>query len=82
MSEEQKQEVKKQESKAEVIQPKLCPFVSGFLVEPAKTVVGQMQFMKTTNISPCIEDKCKFYNPAQKDCEICLCFKNLRGETK
>lgn len=75
---QQNQEVKK----VDVIQPKLCPFVSGFLVEPAKTVVGQMQFMKTTNISPCIEDKCKFYNPAQKDCEICLCFKNLRGETK
>ena len=48
MSEEQKQEVKKQESKAEVIQPKLCPFVSGFLVEPAKTVVGQMQVLQSS----------------------------------
>ena len=70
--------------KVEVIEKKkdvkLCPFISGFLIEPAKTALGDMTVAKTTNIAPCIEEKCKFYNPADKDCEILLCFKLQRKD--
>lgn len=66
--EQQKQEQKK----VEVIQPKLCPFISGFLLEPAKTVIGQMTVAKTTNVAPCMENKCKFYNDEKKECKINL----------
>ena len=56
---EQKQEVKKQEvKKVEVIQPKLCPMISGFLVEPIKSPLGQMQVAKTSNVAPCMEEIC------------------------
>lgn len=72
------EEIKKE---VEVVEPKLCPFISGFCLEPIKTTLGQMQVMKTTNVAPCCEEKCKFYNRAQKDCEILLCFSNLRGKT-
>ena len=69
---EQKQEIKKQEPKVEVIQPMLCPFISGFLIEPVKTPLGQMNVAKTTNVAPCMENKCKFYNEDKKDCKINL----------
>lgn len=73
MSEEQKQEVKKQEPKVEVIQPKLCPFISGFVVEPVrKNALGEVQLGKTTNVSPCMENSCMFYNIDKKECKINL----------
>ena len=71
-----------QKEKIEVITPKLCPFISGFVLEPAKSKLGQMSVIKTTNINPCIEENCKFYNVAQKDCEVLLCFKIKREEIK
>ena len=77
-------ENQKQDKKVEVIENQktnnLCPFISGFVIEPAKTRLGDMTVAKTSNIAPCIEEKCKFYNPAQKDCEILLCFKLKREE--
>lgn len=73
---EQKQEVKNQEvKKVEVIQPKLCPMISGFLVEPIKSPLGQMQVVKTTNVAPCMEEKCKFFNIEKNECEILLFIK-------
>ena len=61
-------EQKQEKQKVEVIQPKLCPLISGFLLEPIKSALGQMQVAKTTNVAPCIEDKCKFYDEQDKDC--------------
>lgn len=69
-----------QEKKKDVIEEKLCPFVSGFLLEPVKDVLGQVQVVKTTNVAPCCKERCKFFNRAEKDCEILLCFTNLRGK--
>lgn len=66
------------EEKQEQKQVKLCPFISGFVLEPIQTKL-QAGLIKSTNVAPCIEEKCKFYNPVQKDCEILLCFTNLRG---
>lgn len=69
---EQKQE-QKQEQKVEVIQPKLCPFISGFIVEPVKkNALGQVQFGKTTNVAPCMENSCMFYDEDKKECKINL----------
>ena len=69
---EQKQE-QKQEQKVEVIQPKLCPFISGFIVEPVKkNALGQVQFGKTTNVAPCMENSCMFYDGKTKNCGIWL----------
>lgn len=71
MSEEQKQDVK-QDKKVEVIQPKCCPFSIGFLLEPVRTVMRDTALAKTTNVAPCMESKCKFYNDEKKDCKINL----------
>lgn len=70
---EQKQEVKKEVKK-------LCPFISGFLLEPVKDKLsGQMTGVgKSTNISPCIKEHCKFFNKHEQECEILCCFKNLK----
>lgn len=74
MSEEHKQEVK-QDKKVEVIQPKCCPFSMGFLLEPVRTVMRDTALAKTTNVAPCMENKCKFYSEQQKECYIVLKFK-------
>ena len=66
--EQQKQEQKK----VEVIQPKLCPFISGIVVEPVKTSLGQVKIMKTTNVAPCQKEQCIFYNDEKKECKINL----------
>lgn len=58
--------------KVEVIQPKLCPLISGFLVEPVKTALGEIKPAKTTNVAPCIKDKCMFYDVDKKVCLIIL----------
>ena len=62
----------KQEKKVEVIEPKLCPFISGFLLEPVKNALGQVSVAKTTNVSPCMDKRCKFYDEEKKDCLIIL----------
>lgn len=66
-------EQQKQEKVVEVIQPKLCPFISGFVVEPIKkNALGQVQLGKSTNVAPCMENSCMFYNIDKKDCKINL----------
>lgn len=69
MSEEK---IEKAKTKVEVIKPKLCPFISGFLVEPVKTALGEIKPAKTTNVNPCIKDNCMFYDVDTKDCLITL----------
>ncbi len=66
------EKIEKVSSKVEVIQPKLCPLISGFLIEPIKTALGEIKAGKTTNINPCIQDKCMFYDVVEKKCLIYL----------
>ena len=71
MADEKIEKLEKKD-KVEVIQPKLCPLISGFLVEPVKTALGEIKPAKTTNVSPCIQNKCMFYDVDKKDCLIIL----------
>lgn len=49
---------------------KLCPFISGFILEPIKDGLGNQVVGKTTNVSPCMLDKCNFYDSDEKACGI------------
>ena len=72
---EQKQEVK-QDKKVDVIQPKCCPFSISFLLEPVRTLMKETALAKTTNVAPCMENRCKFYDENKKECYILLKFKD------
>lgn len=68
MEQEKKQEqLKKQEPKKVV---KLCPFISGFVVEVVKDGLGNQSIGKTTNVSRCITNSCMFYNETEQYCKI------------
>lgn len=69
MSEEIKKEIKKEKVK-------LCPFINSYLIEVVKDPLGNQVIGKVRNISPCIENECKFYDENKKDCLINL---KLRG---
>jgi len=64
--EKQKQEVKQEVKKA----TKLCPFISGFVVEVVKDSLGNQSLGKTTNVSRCIANSCMFYNATEDYCKI------------
>lgn len=49
---------------------KLCPFISGFILEPVKDSLGNQVVGKTTNVSPCMTDKCIFYDSDEEVCGI------------
>lgn len=68
MSENQKQEIKKVEEPKKVL--KLCPFISGFLLEPVRDKLGNQVLGKTTTVAPCIADKCMFFNETEQCCKI------------
>lgn len=72
--ENQKQEVK-QEVKKEVI--KLCPFISGFVMEIVKDGLGNQGLGKTTNVAPCIKNKCMFYDSNENVCGLVLGIESL-----
>lgn len=72
MADEKIEKLEKKE-KVEVIQPKLCPLISGFLVEPIKTALGEIKPAKTTNVAPCMKDKCVFFDKKIQECLI-LCY--------
>ena len=75
---EQKQQ--KQELK-EIKQQKLCPLISGFLLEPKeeKDEKGNTKivFDKTTNMSPCIKDRCVFFDEIESRCKFIIIQENL-----
>ena len=71
MADEKIEKLEKKE-KVEVIQPKLCPLISGFLIEPVKTALGDIKPAKVTNVAPCLKDKCIFFDVDKKDCLITL----------
>ena len=66
---EQKQEIKKEVKQENV---KLCPSISSFLIEVVRDKLGNQGIGKTRNVSPCIENECKFYDENKKDCKINL----------
>lgn len=68
MSENQKQEIKKVEEPKKVL--KLCPFISGFLLEPTRISIKENGIIKSTNVAPCIADKCMFFNETEQYCKI------------
>lgn len=68
MSENQKQEIKKVEEPKKIL--KLCPFISGFVMEIVKDSLGNQGLGKTTNVAPCIANKCMFYNDTEYYCKI------------
>ena len=70
MEQEKKQEqVKEQEPKKVV---KLCPFISGFILEGKKTALGEIEVRKTTNVAPCLMNKCTMYDDDRNMCKIVL----------
>lgn len=75
MEQEKSKEQKQEQKDVKVIQPKCCPFSMGFLLEPVRTVMRDTALAKTTNVAPCMENKCKFYSEQQKECYIVLKFK-------
>lgn len=68
MSEEIKKEIKKEEKR----KVKLCPFINSYLLEVVKDPLGNQVIGKVRNISPCIENECKFYDENKKDCKLNL----------
>lgn len=68
MSENQKQEIKKVEEPKKIL--KLCPFISGFVMEIVRDKIGNQGLGKTTNVAPCIANKCMFYNDTEQYCKI------------
>ena len=73
MTEEKKQkinEVKKEGQKEVKKVLKLCPFISGFVMEIGKDLLGNQGLVKTNNVSPCIANKCMFYNETEQYCKI------------
>ena len=68
MSENQKQEIKKVEEPKKIL--KLCPFISGFVMEIVRDKIGNQGLGKTTNVNPCIAHKCMFYNDTEHYCKI------------
>lgn len=68
MSENQKQEIKKVEEPKKIL--KLCPFISGFVMEIVKDGLGNQGLGKTTNVAPCIAHKCMFFNDTEQYCKI------------
>ena len=68
MSENQKQEIKKVQEPKKVL--KLCPFISGFVMEIGKDSLGNQGLVKTNNVSPCIANKCMFFDETEQHCKI------------
>lgn len=68
MSQEQKQEIKKAEEPKKVL--KLCPFISGYVMEIVRDKIGNQGLGKTTNVATCIAHKCMFYNDTEQYCKI------------
>lgn len=64
--ENQKQEVKQEVKEV----TKLCPFISGFLLEMSRISVKENGLFKTTNVAPCLKGKCMFYNATEDYCKI------------
>lgn len=77
MSENQKQEIKKAEEPKKVL--KLCPFISGFVMEIVKDSLGNQGLGKTTNVAPCIAHKCMFYNDTEHYCKIVKGFDDIHN---
>lgn len=71
--ENQKQEVK-QEVKQVV---KLCPFISGFVMELSKISLKENGLIKTTNVAPCLKSKCMFYDSNENVCGLVLGIESL-----
>lgn len=65
---QQKQETKKAEEPKLIL--KLCPFISGFVMEIVKDKLGNQGLGKTTNVAPCIANKCMFFNDTEHYCKI------------
>lgn len=74
MTEEKKQEIEKakevKKEPKEIL--KLCPFISGFILEGKKTALGEIEVHKTTNVAPCIMNKCTMYDDDRNMCKIVL----------
>ena len=71
--ENQKQEVK-QEVKQVI---KLCPFISGFVMELSKISLKENGLIKTTNVAPCLKSKCMFYDSNENVCGLVLGIESL-----
>ena len=63
---EQKQNQEVKEKKV----VKLCPFISGFMLEPTRISMKENGVIKTTNVAPCIQNKCTFFNETEQECKI------------
>lgn len=73
MTEEKKQEIEKakEEVKKEPKEiSKLCPFISGFVMELSKISLKENGLIKTTNVAPCIQHRCMFFNDTEMYCKI------------
>lgn len=68
MSENQKQEIKKVQEPKKLL--KLCPFISGFVMEIVRDKIGNQGLGKTTNVAPCIANKCMFFDETEQHCKI------------
>lgn len=65
----------KQETKQEI--RKLCPFISGFVMELSQISLKENGLVKTTNVAPCLKDKCTFFAPKNNICGIVLGIESL-----
>ena len=74
--ENQKENVKQEVKEVKEV-VKLCPFISGFVMELSKISLKENGLIKTTNVAPCLKSKCSLYAPNNNVCGIVLAIESL-----